>query len=78
MRWPLASAGPRAPPAPNLPVGADPRPETAASLAAIETTTADTVRTVFADAGFAHLTGAVTVEPYRRGSAFLIETLNVD
>lgn len=52
--------------------------ETAASLAAIEAATADTVRTVFAEAGFAHLTGDVTVEPYRRGSAFLIETLNVD
>ncbi len=52
--------------------------ETVDDLSAITGAALDLVRRVFDDAGYAHLTGDVTVEPYRRGSAFLIETLNLD
>ncbi len=52
--------------------------ETEANLAAIENNAQNVVREVFAEAGFGHLTAEITVERYRRGSAFLIETLNVD
>jgi uncharacterized protein len=32
----------------------------------------------FADHGFANYTANITIEPYRRGSAFLVETLNIE
>ena len=52
--------------------------ETEDDLGQITGAAGEVVRSVFAKAGYAHLTAAVSVEPYRRGSAFLIDTLNVD
>lgn len=38
----------------------------------------DIVRTLFNQAGYEHMTHQINVEPYERGSAFLIDTITVD